>query len=429
MKSLVDGFVRELRTRGVRVSTAEGIDAARATLAVGIESKSALRRALRATLCKRREEIPLFDEIFDRYFASPRRAGASGATEPAGTGERAGGSRGSGEAHGGGPPPAGRPQTAPPARRRLRVPTGRRRPLEPGRPGGKVPVAAPPRASGRAPRLILERGLAASSAFETRGDEGTHGAAPARRIPLRGFVGTEDEARLAREIPSIIEEIRLRRGRRFTEGPRGRLWVKKMIRDSLAHGGVPFSLPMKRRRPRRPRVALLVDVSHSVTRAAGYFLLICRGLAARLGRTEVHVFVDRVAEATQAIRRWAARRGGDLDFAGTLSTLPGIDLEGASDYGRAFHQALGFVGRSSGRETVLVVLGDARSNHRDPLAWAFEDLSGRCRKVLWLNPEGHLLWDTGDSVMRVYAPSCDVVCEARDLEGLANGVRAILRSL
>ncbi|MBI3449876.1 MAG: VWA domain-containing protein [Acidobacteria bacterium] len=234
---------------------------------------------------------------------------------------------------------------------------------------------------------------------------------------------------MAREIPPIIEEIRLRRGRRYAEGPRGRLWVKKMIRESLGHGGVPFSLPMKRRRPRRPRVALLVDVSHSVTRAAGYFLLICRGLAARLGRTEVHLFVDRVADATPAVRLWAGRRGGALDFRSFLSTLPGIDLQGASDYGRAFHQALGFVGRSSGRETVLVVLGDARSNHRDPLAWAFEELSGRCRRVLWLNPEPHALWNTGDSVMRVYEPACDVVCEARDLEGLTHGVRAILRSL
>lgn len=81
------------------------------------------------------------------------------------------------------------------------------------------------------------------------------------------------------------------------------------------------------------------------------------------------------------------------------------------------------------RETILVVLGDARGNFRDPQAWAFEDLAARCRRVLWLNPEPAARWDTGDSVMSAYLPACDVVCEARDLAGLARGVAELVRSL
>jgi len=76
-----------------------------------------------------------------------------------------------------------------------------------------------------------------------------------------------------------------------------------------------------------------------------------------------------------------------------------------------------------------VVLGDARSNRRDPLVWAFEDLASRCRSVIWMNAEAHHRWDTGDSVLASYMPACDVVCEARDLDGLARGVREIMRSL
>lgn len=250
-----------------------------------------------------------------------------------------------------------------------------------------------------------------------------------RRLDLRGFLSTEEEALMARQIPPIVQEIRLRRGRRFRKGPRGRLWAKRMIRESLAHGGVPFTLPMKERRPRRPRVVLLVDVSHSVARAAGYFLLICRGLTERLGRTETYFFVDRVVEATGFVRAWRGRPEPAASFKELLKSIPDLNAGAPSDYGRVFFQALPLLSRSSGRDTLLVVLGDARSNYRDPLVWAFEDLAARCRRVIWMNPEAHRLWSTADSVIERYLPACDVVCEARDLEGLARGVREILRSL
>jgi uncharacterized protein with von Willebrand factor type A (vWA) domain len=266
----------------------------------------------------------------------------------------------------------------------------------------------------------------------------------------------EEEASLAREVAEIVRQIRLRRGRRFAEGRRGRLWIKRLIRRSLAHGGVPFTLPMKEARPRTPRVVLLVDVSWSVARAAGLFLLVCAGLADRLRRVEVFFFVDRVVEATELVRSWAARRaappvrGGALPaaapsrrrragagiaprpgappFASLIEGIPDLDPSAASDYGRAFYHARGILPRSGGRDTVLVVLGDARSNYRDPLPWAFEEAAGRCRRVIWLNPEPRALWDTADSVMSAYMEACDVICEARDLEGIARGVREILRA-
>ena len=120
-----------------------------------------------------------------------------------------------------------------------------------------------------------------------------------------------------------------------------------------------------------------------------------------------------------------------------IESLPGLNLKAPSDYGNAFYQAArsgegarraGPIGRP-GRDAVLVVLGDARSNFGDPQGWAFEDLASRCRRVIWLNPEPTSLWNTGDSVLGQYAGSCDLLCEARDLDGIARGVAEIVRSL
>ena len=82
-----------------------------------------------------------------------------------------------------------------------------------------------------------------------------------------------------------------------------------------------------------------------------------------------------------------------------------------------------------GRDAVLVVLGDGRTNVFDPLPWAFEEIAGRARRVLWLVSEPRVRWGTGDSALGAYLPFCDVAVEARDLEGLARGVRELAASI
>src|SRR5262249_37849341 len=69
---LLERFIAELRNRGVRVSPAEGIEATRAALEVGIESRSAFRIALEITLAKSLEDRRLFDDAFEAYFTPPR---------------------------------------------------------------------------------------------------------------------------------------------------------------------------------------------------------------------------------------------------------------------------------------------------------------------------------------------------------------------
>ena len=239
------------------------------------------------------------------------------------------------------------------------------------------------------------------------------------------------EEALAREVPRLIQEIRLRAGRRSLRARRGRFWVARILRENVQTGGVPFVIPFRTRRPRRPDVLVLADVSWSVLRASATFLLLAQSFLRVGRRTSVHLFVDRCVEATRPLARWRADLG-PASMARLLASVPGLDLGAPSDYGRAFYQAAHSRHapvRARRRDTILVVLGDARGNYRDPQAWAFEDLAARCRRVIWLNPEPAERWDTGDSVLAEYLPSCDVVCEARDLAGLARGVSELVKAL
>ena len=61
-------FLQAARSVGMRVSAAEGIDAARAVQIVGFSDRTVLKDTLSLVLAKTPDEKNLFDECFDLYF-------------------------------------------------------------------------------------------------------------------------------------------------------------------------------------------------------------------------------------------------------------------------------------------------------------------------------------------------------------------------
>ncbi|MEQ4522725.1 VWA domain-containing protein [Nocardioides kribbensis] len=69
MEGAVHRFIRLLRLLGVRVSTAEAIDAMHAVAQPGVLSdREVLRSALAVSLVKDRRDLPTFERVFDRFF-------------------------------------------------------------------------------------------------------------------------------------------------------------------------------------------------------------------------------------------------------------------------------------------------------------------------------------------------------------------------
>ena len=61
-------FVEALRAAGLPVSLAEGLDAVRAIDTLDIDRRETLRAVYAATLVKRQNHRPGFDQVFDLYF-------------------------------------------------------------------------------------------------------------------------------------------------------------------------------------------------------------------------------------------------------------------------------------------------------------------------------------------------------------------------
>ena len=79
--------------------------------------------------------------------------------------------------------------------------------------------------------------------------------------------------------------------------------VRRTMRASLQTGGVPVVLKYRPRRPRRPELYVLCDVSTSVTSASVFFLSVLHALHDSFRRMRSFVFVERISEVTDVFTR------------------------------------------------------------------------------------------------------------------------------
>jgi uncharacterized protein with von Willebrand factor type A (vWA) domain len=204
-------------------------------------------------------------------------------------------------------------------------------------------------------------------------------------------------AQLRRRLATQGSELR-------THGRHAHVDMRRTMRASLQTGGAPVILRYRPRQPRRPELYVLCDVSTSVSSASFFFLAVLHALHDVFRRMRSFVFVERISEVTGVFDR------GDsfADIAQAISADAGVaDVSGYTDYGRVWGEFATAVEEDLHARATVIVLGDARTNGRDPGIDAFRQVTARAGRTLWLNPEPRLYWDHGDSVIGAYAAHCE----------------------
>jgi len=196
--------------------------------------------------------------------------------------------------------------------------------------------------------------------------------------------------------------------------------VRRTMRASLETGGVPLRLRYRPKRPRRPEIYVLCDVSTSVTSASVFFLSVLHALHDSFRKLRSFVFIERISEVTDVFEH-------ERDFrviSQKISSEGGVaDVSGYTDYGRVWLEFLTEISDELDPRSTVIVLGDARTNGREPHAEVFAQISERAGRLFWLNPEPRLYWNYGDSVMAAYERHCDGAFECwttRHLESFVN---------
>lgn len=472
MRRRLLGLAGRLRADGLAVSVGETLDALAAVAVVGLE-RDALREALAVTLVKNEDDRGVFDRHFDEAFpvreAKPapgkgKRGGSQGGVGAAGA--MRGGRSGGGEAVGsssevrggqstrgqGGEAADDQPASSDAARARdaqqtASVASGERSGTADDESRDRAGVSSEPEAHGEREARARGAGSAPPGAVDAFGASmggigiGRRDAREAStpRNPVGRSVASDDaavdpsvrraRARLLRRKPfaaytaddvadarrvmaELSARLQGRLARRERERRRGRLDLRRTLREAARSGGVPLRLRRRGRRPARPDLVALCDLSGSVAAVSELLLGLVVPASGYFRHVALFGYVDRLHAVSL--------EDGHLAADGAL------DLWARSDFGRVLADLWPAQEALLGPGTLLLVLGDARNNRLPLRADLLRAARERVQRLVWLNPEPRARWSTGDSVQHLYAPLCDAVLECTDLDALAAAVRRLV---
>jgi uncharacterized protein len=231
----------------------------------------------------------------------------------------------------------------------------------------------------------------------------------------------EDQAQLRAQIRPLARKLATRVAVKRRHGKDGRLDVRRTVRRSLSSGGIPFEPSFKPRRPHKPELFVICDVSGSVASFARFTLMLVHALQEQFSKVRSFAFIDTLDEVTSLFEQGDA---GDA-MKRMMSEAELVWLDGHSDYGHSLERFHAEHAQDITPRATVIVLGDARNNYRQANAWVLQDLQRRARKVFWLNPEPIQFWDTGDSIATSYGRYVDDMVEVRNLKQLARFVERI----
>jgi hypothetical protein len=414
MTSRLLSFIRLLREHGMRISVAESLDALHSIRQVGVHDRELLRLCLRTALVKSHHDFASFDMLFARFFSAPRRRKRRRAQH------QQGGSNGN-ASH---PTPQTngqhtRPSQQPP---QLLAPPSATAP----RSDQEAPI---PTDSAMAPMLARLSEL--EYAWQQQLDTPSQRTMPESRlladspttIRLDRDFPPDQLADMYRQVERLAARLLTRQALRYRRARHGHFDLRRTVLQGLRSGReVPFTLAYRRRHVNKLRLVVLCDVSGSVWQVSTFLLKLVHTLQAEFTSVRSLVFVNSLVEVTELFRHM--RFPQDLE---ALRHYSQLNLFGFSDFGRVFYHLYQDLLGDLSRDTVLLILGDARTNHFDPQAWTLGEVRQRCKRLIWLNPEPRRLWNTEDSVMDVYTPHCDNVLECWTLSHLVQAADLLLQ--
>jgi len=363
-------FARALRATGIKVGPGAAIDAVEAVEAAGAIRREDFYWTLHATLIKRREDDPVFQEAFRLFW---RRRDANEAIMAAML------------------PAAPESAIERPAQRRVQEALNDRDTPRIPRPRPEAEREVDMRGSASDVEILRHKDFAQMSADEL--------AEARRRI--------KETATLWRRVPS----------RRLVVDPRGqRIDLRRTLRATLRAGGDLIDLKRRGAGQRLPPLVALLDISGSMTEYSRIVLHFLHALAETRGRVSTFLFGTRLTNVTRALRT------RDPDAALAACGRAANDWAGGTWISSSLHRFNQDWSRrvlAQGAEVLLITDGLEREGG-EILGREMDRLHRSCRRLIWLNP---LLRYQGFEPkamgVRTMLPHVDELRPVHNLESLA----------
>ena len=323
-------FGRLLHASGLEVAAGRMIDVASALDHIDIARRNDFYYGLRTLLVHRRQDLPIFDEVFRAFWREPRHRSPND----------------------------------------LRA-MGRQRSL--GRPEVVLTGTAPDAANGdQSANDSLQAGQIAATSYSALDT-----------LRAKDFAEfTDDELGEARR---IVSQMRWELGRRRTwrrrrnEGREPDL--RRVARENIRYGGEPLRVPTRGRTSKPRPLVIIADVSGSMERYARMLLHFIYSVAGGERRVEAFVFATRFTRITGEIARHGVREAPIV-----ARHVP--DWGGGTRIGEAIRTFnVQWARRVVSRGAIVLLISDGW-DRGDPelLGREMARLQRSCRRLIWLNP-------------------------------------------
>lgn len=222
---------------------------------------------------------------------------------------------------------------------------------------------------------------------------------------------------LVRRMAKKLANMHSRRKKNFR---RGKLDIRRTIRDNWVNQGILFNLRWSYKKVDKPKILVICDVSGSVGSYARFMLMFLFSLTEVVSKIRAFVFSSHLGEVTDDFK------SGNLES--SIETALSKYGGGSTDYSQALSDFVSLCIDEIDKKTTVVILGDARNNFGPEKADLLKSVYERSKQVYWLNPEGKYRWNTGDSVMNTYSAYCTKVFECGTLDQLERVISTLLKT-
>ena len=225
---------------------------------------------------------------------------------------------------------------------------------------------------------------------------------------------------MASMVKKAAKQLASMHSRRRKITKRGKLDVRKTIAANAAYDGFLFHTKWKATRVDRPKIMVLCDVSGSVSRVSRFLLLFLHSLQDVIPKVRSFVFSSELAEVTDLFN--------DNDIETALAKIMEKWGNMPTNYGQALLDFNSLAVADIDNKTTVIILGDARNNYGQDHVAIWRDVYQKSQRVLWLNPEDHFNWNSGDSIMDTYSPYCSKVAVCNSLRDLSRILGSVLKN-
>jgi uncharacterized protein with von Willebrand factor type A (vWA) domain len=221
------------------------------------------------------------------------------------------------------------------------------------------------------------------------------------------------------QLAELMRKIRMavphRRMRRRESAKKGRPDLRRTIRRSFRTGGEPIERHWQRRRTRRRRLILILDVSGSMAAFSRALLVFAHAALRADPRWEAFCFGTRLTRLTQSLKT------NDPDSALNLASAEVFDWDGGTRIGESLKVFLDDYGHGGmARGSIIVICSDGLEiGAPELLGEQMARLSRLSHRTIWLNPlKEDPAYEPLARGMRAALPHIDLFASGHNLASL-----------